>query len=625
MNPDHDTASTPTGQAAFKEDADPNFENVQNLPATPTAGSTGGRGGWDANDPQSSRWQRGIGAAALLLSGAAALLLAALTLMLLVSRFALPLVFLLSLLTVLLLLLHAWAWSAFKSRTPAWDWPVPQGRQQGNRVYRRVVLGFAALFTLLSVGVIAVQLAIVQPLLLLLTALTLASVFPISYVAYDQFPRRFSADGAASGRDQTARQQNIQRLTLDFLLLLPGIHVQDFDVRQPESLKTLRFCRDRAEAYYNRFNSIGEYALHLTLAVLATLFGLAFFVWQPPETLVSAAALSAMRFGFVGAYLFAVQLVYRRYTTIDLQPTVYLYCAQTIIAGLAFNFVAFQALTLLVSSSSELVGQGALGILAFSLGYFPFIAIRWFSRITYTALVLPRGRGEYLALEMIDGINPFHETRLRDQGIDNVQNLACANLFELLTTTNYNAQQLIDWVDQALLYVYLDPQKIEVFRGASIRTASDFWKQWQAVCSAPPDDQARRSLVDKLQSTDAHLSGLFDATHEGPNADEIKAFWQRKPQEGTLAQMLWRLTQAERLERTASEIYESFTVDLDQTHKTILNLYDWLRLRYADLTGEAMLMPSVEELRQTPVSSNPVTAGGAGASGAASSRLREGD
>ena len=41
-----------------------------------------------------------------------------------------------------------------------------------------------------------------------------------------------------------------------------------------------------------------------------------------------------MRYGFVGAYLFAILWVYRRHTTRDLQPYVYLQCTLTIIGGL---------------------------------------------------------------------------------------------------------------------------------------------------------------------------------------------------------------------------------------------------------------------------------------------------
>lgn len=632
-------------------DEDPTFEEVAQTtpyyagqPSNSTSDQGGGgwsEGGWGTPTPAPTGLQKFlftlVSFFTLIISGSAALTFSSVTLSTLVGGSALQLVFLLSLSASLLLLLHGWAWSLAKPKSSddILNWGAAATQRPPLLTYARVIRGLGVLFALIGLVAIIVQLNIVQGLLLLTLAAAMASVFPLSYIAYDQIPRGLSTGGVASPRDQTTRQQTIQRLTLDFLLLMPGLEINKSVSGLPvdgaanaqsdssDAWKVMRFCRERAENYYNRFNSVGEYVLHIILAMLATLIGLSFFVWTPPSGLVSEATLAAMRFGFLGAYLFAVQLVYRRYTTIDLQPSVYMYCAQTLLGGLVFNYVAFQALTLLVGTSEDIVAQGALGIIAFSLGYFPFIAIRWFSRITYNTLVLQRGRGEFLALEMIDGISDLHETRLREQGIDNVQNLACANLFELLTTTNFNSQQLADWVDQAMLYMYLEPQKIEVFRGASIRTASDFWKQWRSVQDKPNTDPARTSLIDKLQSTDAHLAGLYDATFEGPNVDEIKAYWARKPYEGKLAQMLWRMSQADNLERAANSMYDNFgTALFDKTSILQQRLYSWLQAHYQEMAGEAMLLPTIEDLQPPPAASGQNGSGKPPVSSAATKTTR---
>src|SRR5690606_18867410 len=114
----------------------------------------------------------------------------------------------------------------------------------------------------------------------------------------------------------------------------------------------------------------------------------------------------------------------------DLQPHVYLFCAIGLIAGMVFNFVAFTAIvsmatpTLPPAEAKQVafqgVGAGAAAILAFSLGYFPNLAIRWFSRISKTSLHERQRRSDALPLLLIDGISELHESRLKDEGIDNI-------------------------------------------------------------------------------------------------------------------------------------------------------------------------------------------------------------
>ncbi len=78
-----------------------------------------------------------------------------------------------------------------------------------------------------------------------------------------------------------------------------------------------------------------------------------------------------------------------------------------------------------------------------------------------------------LPLDMIEGINGFHAARLSEVGVDNAQNLAEANLLDLLLRTPFNPGQLIDWIAQAKLYAYFKAD-IEKLRRVGIRTIFDF-------------------------------------------------------------------------------------------------------------------------------------------------------
>ncbi|MBN1284302.1 MAG: tetratricopeptide repeat protein [Anaerolineae bacterium] len=357
-----------------------------------------------------------------------------------------------------------------------------------------------------------------------LLILAMAGYFPLSYVAYEAFQS----------------ESRITRLERDFRLL--GISSQDPTEKKEDS-------KQLAQKLYKRTYNPWNYALHITLIVLLTIVGMLLFIWNPgggsadtaqsdtgavqdaPDSMddfpvdININTLQAIRVGFLGAYLFAAQLVYRRYTTSDLQPTVYLNGALTLVAGMVFNYVAFEAIVYLAETPPQDpvtgVGAGLLSILAFSLGYFPNLALNWFSQVAYSTLGVSRRRADALPLSLIDGISQWHEARLRDIGIDNVQNLASYDIRELLLNTTFSGHQVIDWIDQALFYLYVEERRVERFREASIRTISDFREMWQNS-----DDAVKKDIATQLQITDVQLKILYDMTNVGPNLAYVLDYWE---------------------------------------------------------------------------------------------------
>jgi hypothetical protein len=305
-----------------------------------------------------------------------------------------------------------------------------------------------------------------------------------------------------------------------------------------------------------RFYAQWNYALHYLLAIVLTMLGVHLLFHPPPMVVhgwVDGDTLQAMRYGFVGAYLFAILWVYRRYTTRDLQPYVYLQCTLTIIAGLGFNYVAFEAINKLHASPSPNpdiagVGAGLVAVTAFSLGFFPSLATRWFNRLAHSALNETQHRADQFPLGLIDGISRFHESRLLDEGIDNIQNLASASIKDLLCHTRYSAQQVVEWIDQAVLYSYLEPSEIESFRRGGVRTISDFRDFWHPfylkveraaddTVKPPPKESAngidtwRKTNAQQLQSTPERLDALYRTTAVGPNMAHISHYWENLERE----------------------------------------------------------------------------------------------
>jgi hypothetical protein len=362
-----------------------------------------------------------------------------------------------------------------------------------------------------------------------LTSLALAAFFPLSAIVYE--------------RSQSApREAELER---DLRLL-----------NCKNSDEHIKSCKE----FYAQWN----YALHYLLAMALTILGMSLFL-QPPQAGNSwldldADTRQAMRYGFVGAYLFSIVWVYRRYTTRDLQPYVYLHCTLTILAGLGFNYVAFEAISKLLPSPSDAAasaanldmtggaGAGLVAITAFSLGFFPSLATRWFTRLAHSALNESRHRADQFPLGLIDGISRFHESRLLDEGIDNIQNLASASIKDLLCQTRYSAQQVVEWIDQAVLYSYLEPSEIESFRRGGVRTISDFRDFWyplylkldrasDGTVKPPPQasvngvDTWRKTHAQQLQSTPERLDALYRTTAVGPNMAHIIHYWKNLKRE----------------------------------------------------------------------------------------------
>jgi tetratricopeptide (TPR) repeat protein len=357
-----------------------------------------------------------------------------------------------------------------------------------------------------------------------LLILAMAGFFPITAAAYQLFQR----------------EKELSELQTDFELL--GI---------VESNSSARKSIEDVVQRYNLSHDTWNYVLQFSLPFLLTIVGLSLFFWPPSTTdLLDEETLLAVRFGFLGAYTFSMQLVYRRYTTLDLQPTVFMSCGLTLIAGIAFNYVAFSMLSSLFGSTPSTnteplsgIEAGALAIIAFSLGYFPNLAIRWFNQIASNALGVRQRRMDLLSLNMIEGISQFHEIRLREEGIDNIENLASLKIDELLLNTRFNAQQVIEWVDQAILFLYLRPGDVDSFRRGGIRRISDFLEFWkppyfvELISADGTGDtgkiqpiskelrEARRSRAQQVQSTPEYLDILYTTASEGPNMAYIETYW----------------------------------------------------------------------------------------------------
>jgi hypothetical protein len=196
-----------------------------------------------------------------------------------------------------------------------------------------------------------------------------------------------------------------------------------------------------------------------------------------------------LKFAFLGAYAFIVQSLIRRFFQSDLRPSAYAGAVLRIIVVLVTMVALHQLLGPVTSISTE-------AAVAFMVGFFPVIAFQALQRVAAATLrvFVPQLSPDY-PLDQLDGLNVWYEARLVEEGIEDMQNLATANLVDVILHTRVPVGRLVDWVDQAQLYLHLDRaergyRERWLVRAARKRAVNDNGKA--RVNQRPPEsDQAQ--------------------------------------------------------------------------------------------------------------------------------------
>jgi hypothetical protein len=223
--------------------------------------------------------------------------------------------------------------------------------------------------------------------------------------------------------------------------------------------QTRNLYRLKFEAYYGKAVVEGMQGTNFAVRVdtmfpvfLATAIFAACWaaVLTEPDFLTRPSSLwDMLRFAFLGAYAFLVQSLIRRFFQSDLKPSAYAAAVLRIVLVLLVMTALHQVL---VGSSTRVEAATA-----FVVGVFPIIAVQALQRVAASTLrvVVPQLTPDY-PLNQVDGLNIWYESRLLEEGIEDMQNLATANLVDIILHTRVPVGRLVDWVDQSLLYVHLD-------------------------------------------------------------------------------------------------------------------------------------------------------------------------
>jgi hypothetical protein len=175
---------------------------------------------------------------------------------------------------------------------------------------------------------------------------------------------------------------------------------------------------------------------------------------------------------FLGAYIWSCHNIIRRLVAGDLAPIEYY--------NTALRMIFAPLLSLMLAFLFEATGAGdamreTMPVIAFMTGMLPGAALQYLQDRFLKLLEFSEDSAHSLSLRMIEGMNRHHEVRLGEVGIDNGQNLAEANVVELILKTPFGPDQLLDWVAQAHLYVYVKDE-IRVLRRYGVRNALDLYE-----------------------------------------------------------------------------------------------------------------------------------------------------
>ena len=183
-------------------------------------------------------------------------------------------------------------------------------------------------------------------------------------------------------------------------------------------------------------------------------------------------------FGFLGSYFYAINLIWRRYTRGDLRPKAYSAITVRVLTVLVVTWVL--AATVDLGDDLMLVGAFLIGIVPET------VFVLWRETVSGGQSLLPSFKAleERQPLQELEGVDLYDRARLQDEGISNVQALAHHELVDLLLETRIPAGRLVDWVDQAILYMHCSGQEsgslyggcelLRRLKDVGVRTASDF-------------------------------------------------------------------------------------------------------------------------------------------------------
>jgi hypothetical protein len=227
--------------------------------------------------------------------------------------------------------------------------------------------------------------------------------------------------------------------------------------------------------------------------------------------------------GFIGVTIFNYGHLLRRLYLWDLTPHVYWNAIHRVWLVIAVAFVISASSSFGVMENAK---DASTYIVFFSLGFIINSTLLKLIEQSQKYFKFSRLRVDELPLSMIQGINFWHEYRLEEEGIENVQNLATCDVLELAISTRYNLRTLLDWVDQAILVHRLGKQALKLQSEGLISGAIDM--AWASPQNSGGDYQLPNQVAKTLKVAPIYVAALMNSLFEDAHVLMIWDLWQSK-------------------------------------------------------------------------------------------------
>lgn len=246
-------------------------------------------------------------------------------------------------------------------------------------------------------------------------------------------------------------------------------------------------------------------------------------VFGPDNPLPRAVAVGRFLFsGWLGAYLYAFYTIIRRFMDYDLTPKVYIFITNRFLLAFVVGGVVGVGLGTFSSAAgmSFDVNLATVSIVTFFIGFFPEQGLNWIIATAQKALSRQDSLVKETQLAEIEGLSIWQQGRLRQEDIENVQNLATADIPELVMQTPFAVNQLIDWIDQAILLIHTSPERLTPLQRIGISRASD-------ILEIATDAAGLADLVDATGLKESELKILGRMLRSAINIQMVTHFvWQ---------------------------------------------------------------------------------------------------
>ncbi len=220
-------------------------------------------------------------------------------------------------------------------------------------------------------------------------------------------------------------------------------------------------------------------------------------------------AMVALTFGFLGALVFCLMETLVRFNHADLYPKTFLFFTVRFVVSasiaLILSFYLMEDWPIILSA-----------LIFFLIGYFPERAIKYLDEKMTKYLGMRTSAYEPIPLTSIQGLTNEKALRLRDNGVDDVQNLVTWDPDDLERETPFTGEMLRDWIGQSILIIHA-PEKVAQLRAMGIRTIMDLNTLVSKESGASPDDRTSRlgNLADQLGMKPEHLENLEQILKSG--------------------------------------------------------------------------------------------------------------